>query len=117
MSNFPSSQRNVSLSLLLLFKKGQEIGLTFEEVGHIKNYLYLATLCSGSQGKRWFYSKGQQILTSEVNRNREKLTKFPESKFQYLGEILDSAVETLMRTSRNRFERAVNIAENRAQLC
>ena len=116
MSYFPSSQRNVSLSLLLLFKKGQEIGLTSEEVFHIKNYFYLATLCSGSQGKRWFYSKGQQILSDELKRSNGKLCKLSEGKFQYLGEILDSVVDTLMRTSNNRFRRAVNIAEVRAGL-
>lgn len=116
MSYFPSSQRNVSLSLLLLFKKGQEIGLTSEEVFHIKNYFYLATLCSGSQGKRWFYSKGQQILSDELKRSKGNLCKIPEGKFQYLGEIFDSAVDTLMKTSTNRFNRAVNLAETRANL-
>ena len=111
MSYFPSTKFNVALSLLLLFKKAQEDGVTAEEVGHIKNYLYLATLCSGSQGKRWFYGKGQQILTTAVAQSNGRLCKFPESRYHYLGEIIDSATDTFLRTSNGRFARAVEIAE------
>lgn len=111
MSYFPSTKFNVALSMLLLFKKAQEDGVTAEEVGHIKNYLYLATLCSGSQGKRWFYGKGQQILTTAVAQSNGRLCKFPESRYHYLEEIIDSATDTFLRTSNGRFTRAVEIAE------
>ena len=111
MSYFPSTKFNVALSLLLLFKKAQEDGVTAEEVGHIKNYLYLATLCSGSQGKWWFYGKGQQILTTAVAQSNGRLCKFPESRYHYLGETIDSATDTFLRTSNGRFARAVEIAE------
>lgn len=111
MPYFPSTKFNVALSMLLLFKKAQEDGVTTEEVGHIKNYLYLATLCSGSQGKRWFYGKGQQILTTAVARSNGRPCKFSESRYHYLGEIIDSATDTFLRTSNGRFARAVEIAE------
>ena len=111
MSYFPSTKFDVALSMLLLFKKAQEDVVTVEEVGHIKNYLYLATLCSGSQGKRWFYGKGQQILTTAVAQSKGEPCKFPESKYHYLGEVIDSATDTFLRTSNGRFARAVEIAE------
>lgn len=111
MSYFPSTKFNVALSMLLLFKKAQEDGVTAEEVGHIKNYLYLATLCSGSQGKRWFYGKGQQILTTAVAQSNGRPCKFPESTYHYLGEIIDSATDMFLRTNNGRFKRAVEIAE------
>lgn len=111
MSYFPSTKFNVALSMLLLFKKAQEDGVTAEEVGHIKNYLYLATLCSGSQGKRWFYGKGQQILTTALIQSNGRLCKFPKSTYHYLGGIIDSATDMFLRTNNGRFKRAVGIAE------
>lgn len=111
MGYFPSTKRNVVISMLILFKKAQEDGITAAEARHIKNYLYLATLCSGSQGKRWFYGKGQQMLTSAFNYSKGEPCKFPESRYHYLGKVIDSATDTFLRTSNGRFARAVEIAE------
>lgn len=113
MTYFPSTKFNVALSMLLLFKKAQEQGITTEEVDRIKNYLYLAILCSGSQGKRCFYGKGQQILTTAVTHSNGNVCKFPENVYNYLGEVIDSATDVFLHISVGRFKRAVQIAETK----
>ena len=111
MSYFPSTKCNVAISMLLLFKKAQEQGVTAEEVDRIKNYLYLATLCSGSQGKRRFYGNGQHVLTTAVTYSKGSLYNFPENRYHFLGEIIDSATEVFLHTNEGRFKRAAQIAE------